>query len=120
MKYYKVVFERDDGTLTSAISNEVLKYSLDERTVPRFGAIFAFDTLENAKNFKGSVVYKNALRILRGPGKKSKFKKIGIYWPDVKPKVLKKFWDEKCSWGYCNVPMGTVLLEWFEPKEVIV
>jgi hypothetical protein len=123
--YYKVVYvDFDDGCnwkSAATLGAAELRYVLCKRTVPNFGRILAFTTLEAARRFLPSI---GDYLILRGRGRKGHLSKRrwDQYWDT--PTGLKHAWrpGRVAQWdigNYAEWPTGTVALDWFVPLEVV-
>jgi hypothetical protein len=92
-----------------------LEYRIGYKTVPRFGKIFVFDSIEHARSSYGSYT------LLKGVGvNPTKLKLVPDYHNDAV-----KFWDlkkKKKGLGEMDVSVpfkGTLVVDSFTPTEVI-
>lgn len=96
-----------------------LKYEIGKVTVPEFGKIFVFDTLENAKSFAFTHVGDSAYILKCESSSLSKVN--GRVYSDDPPQKIKDFWSgiifaDRAS---LRVPYGTFGADWVKPIEVI-
>lgn len=120
--YYKVVYqnryEEYESCSVSSQSKFCLKYNIGQRVYPKVGKIFAFKSLKNAQFFQLKYRCEGVEGILKGYGKCSKWKPTRTYVEDSYN--FRKFWTSKNRIkNGIMVPPGTILLDWFEPSEII-
>jgi hypothetical protein len=111
------VCEIHEGKYTSFIKTPfTLKYKFGKKTSPKFGKIFCFDTLENAKLLIGE----NSIDvILKCKGRKAKYqrKSAAYFFGD-----FKYFWRNshyKKKIRKTDTPIGTIFMDWVIPLEVV-
>jgi hypothetical protein len=100
----------------------VLEYKLGIRTVPDIGGVFAFRDLHSARGFRNTA----GGVILRGQGIGSSLEPIMVplYTGDAETKAA-ALWNDLEMRRNRHVEMqgslitGTVLLDWFEPEEIV-
>ena len=125
MLVYKVVAV-NGGVLYSIVCHQrQLVYEIGKRTDPIVGAIFAFETLKQAKNFQRDL---HDTKILICDAEQYK-KKIGIkLWPGgVYSSYIDLFWSEEKSDDKDRIMTlftddmieGTVLCSYVIPKEEV-
>lgn len=113
-----------------------LEYRMGEKTVPRIGKIFAFSSYDGALSFlysegysKESISFDYATAaIIKGIGKEyknNKLKQILFF----SSSLIQDFWNAIINdteipnpdwYYYTNIPNGTVFLDYFTPKELIL
>lgn len=112
------VFFTEDK-LKKADPKWLLPYEIEEKTTPIIGKIFAFLSLDDAKDFLSDINLDGTqATILKGTGRKSslqlKVKAFGM--------LAESFWKSKgkehvSDW---KLPTGTVLLDYFVPIEMLI
>jgi hypothetical protein len=111
---YKVVHQNFYMKYVSAItSHNFLTYEFNKETFPVFGKIFVFDTIENAREFSGKLIFEG---IGTNP---TRMKEVAYFTYDAE-----EFWKMKRNKKAPTVqtkapPIGTLFVDSFIPLRVV-
>jgi hypothetical protein len=135
--YYKAVRVIDDefysvyhlGRLIRAVklirainSPFFLKYEIGKKTIPEYGNIFTFFSIQSAYRLKAHDTDPETIKILEGEGELAESENIIYKLPDsYETDIIIKFWKESysCFNLGLQLPKGTRQLKWFKPLAVV-
>jgi len=118
MKVYKVVKKHTNCSCgkcyTSAITKDhALRYKIGRETTPKFGKLFGFKTIREAREFAKASLGTRV--ILEGTTTYAREGTQAMFFDE--PEKFKKFWDTKYPGG--TAPFGTYYLDNFTPRRVV-
>lgn len=114
---FKVVFKRGIDLVSALEIRYQVTYKPNEWSKTQIGKLFAFETLDHARDFKKDWEDYGCYEVWKGIGKN--VAKIKWVCPHNNHKEIEDFWNGKNPPNLDIAPLGTVVVTEFKPLEKV-